>query len=173
MELCFRARGIALIGLINERPREHHMAQNQPVFSWSSILLGACLVGTLICDAPAQAQGTGGSSANHPGVAGSATATYPGAPFRNTVGQPSTFQNSVGQTMRFGGAANRSAASPSNPGNFEQWRAAMPPMRRGREKSAPLRTVCRSAPPAQDRARQSSRSIRGAGERLSGALPRS
>ena len=92
------------------------MAQNQPVFSWSSILLGACLVGTLICDAPAQ--GTGGSSANHPGVAGSATATYPGAPFRNTVGQPPTFQNSVGQTTHFGNTANRSAAAPSNPGNL-------------------------------------------------------
>jgi len=97
------------------------MAQNQPIFSRYSILLGAFLVGTALCDAPVRAQGTGGSSASpggHPGVAGSATATYPGAPFRNTVGQPSTFQNSIGQTTRFGSTANRSAAAPSNPGNL-------------------------------------------------------
>ena len=97
------------------------MAQNQPIFPWHSILLGACLVVTALCDAPVRAQGTGGSSANsggHPAAAGSATATHPGEPFRNTFGQTSTFQNAIGETTRFGGGANRSAASPSNPGNL-------------------------------------------------------
>ena len=92
---------------------------------YRSVYLGITLLtsGTF----PGFAQGVGSSNnpGGHPAGAGSATATYPGAPFRNTMGQTSAFQNSFGQTTRFQTqfphvAAPPSGASPTNLNNINR-----------------------------------------------------